>query len=94
MKTEELKMRTIRYPQILRLPNGTHFVLQNGYRHNGSIDKYSSFSKAGRLFVVSAGNSLKAARKNTLDHINHELRNVNLVWGDDAPKSEYARVLN
>jgi hypothetical protein len=90
---EKMAMGNIHeYPQLKRLPNGTRFVKQDR-GSNREIDKYASFLASGKIILISSGNSIKEARKLTLQELNSQLRDVALIYGSVATKEMFAEVL-
>lgn len=94
MKTEQLKFGEVSYPQLSRLPKGVQFNEQDGHSTNNQISKYSSSFQNGKGILVSAGNSIKVARTNTLKEINRQLRDVKLIWGLQATDELYQEVFD
>jgi len=68
--TEQLKFREAVYPQLIKLPKGTRFVKQGGFPEI----RYCAYTLRGNLIAINLGNSIKVAKKNTLNVLNKKLR--------------------
>lgn len=79
---EQLKFRLAIYHQLTRLPKGTRFVKQDGFREVKSIKKYCAIASNGVLIATNVGNNLKDAKSNALIELNNKLRYENLIWGN------------
>lgn len=77
--------RKINYPVLKKLPSGTHLVKQDG-ACKGHISKYASFTPSGKIIMISAGDSIREARKATLAELNKKLREVSLIYDNPSPK--------
>lgn len=93
--TESLKFRDATYPQLKKLPTGVYLVKQqpySGQKRMGGI--YSAHFANGKIITLYAGNSNRSARKNALREVNGLLREVNLIYGNEACQQQYKAVLN
>lgn len=94
MIKREMKYGTKLIPHISRLPKGVRFVKQDGHELKTGIKKYSAFLASGRCVLIPAGNSIKEARKRTLDQLNSDLFYERMLFEKALPLSHYKSIIN
>lgn len=87
---EELRFRTIAYPQLSKLPHGVRLVKQDGFPEV-LRDKYGA-RVSESLFLLVRGRNKKQAKSDLIFQLNQRLRSQALIWKDPT-SDDYRRAL-